>query len=71
MSKSLELLEKPLLQSVFFTDYLNHETVNITTCRPPSANPLQLWAHYLKSFRTVAIIFLGFRDFLIYPAKHF
>ena len=55
----------------FFTDHLNHKIVNKTTCRTPSANPRQLWAHQLKSFRTVAIIFRDFQDFLTYLAKYF
>ena len=29
----------------FFTDHLKHKTVNIMTCRMPSANPRQLYAH--------------------------
>ena len=29
----------------FFTGYLKHKTVNKTTCRTPSANPPQLYAH--------------------------
>ena len=36
-----------------------------------SPNPHQLRANWLKSFRTVAIIFWGFQDFLIYLAKYF
>ena len=36
----------------------------------PSANPRQLWVDLLKSFRTVAIIFWGFQDFLIYLEKY-
>ena len=55
---------------LFFTDHLNRKTVNKTTCRTPSANPCQLWVHLLKSVRTVAIIFWGFQDFLIYLAKY-
>ena len=51
----------------FVTDHLNHKTVNKTS----SANPRQLYAHQLKRFGTVAIIFLGFQDFLIYLEKYF
>ena len=29
----------------FFTDHLKHKTVNIMTCRTPSADPRQLCAH--------------------------
>ena len=36
---------------MFFTDHLNQNIVNKTTCRTPSANPRQLWTHLLKSFR--------------------
>ena len=34
---SLKLLVKPLLNSVFFTDHLNHEIVNKTTSGTPSS----------------------------------
>ena len=53
----------------FFTDHLNHKIVNKTTCWSHSANRRQLWT--LSNFRTVAIIFGGFQDFLIYLAKYF
>ena len=46
----LKLLVKPFLHTFLFTDHLNHKTVHKTTCRAPSANPRQLWAHKLKSF---------------------
>ena len=36
------LLVKPLLHSIFFTDCLNHKTVNKTTCRTPA----QILANY-------------------------
>ena len=42
-----------------------------TTSRTVSANPRQLCAHLLERFSTVTIIFLGFRDFLIYLANYF
>ena len=64
------IFSKTLATQLFFTDHLNHKTVNKTTWRTPSANPRQLWVHLLKSFRTVAIIFWGFQDFLIHLAKH-
>ena len=56
---------------LFFSGHLNHKTVNKTTCITPSVNPHQLWPHWLKSFRTVAIILWGFQDFLIYGPKYF
>ena len=64
MKISLKLPIKPLLQC-FFSDHLNHKTVNKTTCRMPSENPRQLWAHQLRSFGTVAIIFWGFQVYLV------
>ena len=66
----LKFLVKSSLH-IFFTDHLKHKTVNKITCRIPSANPLQLWAHYLKSFPTFMIIFWGVQNFLIYLAKYF
>ena len=42
---SLKLLVTALLHSIFFTDHLNHKTVNKTTCRTTTVNPCQLWAH--------------------------
>ena len=66
-----QIASKTFATQFIFTDHLNHKTVNNTTCRTPSANPRQLWAHQLKNFRTVAIIFRGFQDFLIYLAKYF
>ena len=42
---SLKLLVKYLIRSVFFTDHLKHKTVNKATCRTPSADPRQLYAH--------------------------
>ena len=68
---SLILLVKHLLYSFLFTDHLNLKTENKTTCITPSANPGLLSVHLLKSFRTVAISFWGFQDFLIYLAKYF
>ena len=65
------MLVKPLLQKFFFTDHLNHKVVNKTTCRTPSANPFQLWAHYLKSVRSVAIIFLRLSEFPDLSSKVF
>ena len=65
------MLVKPLLQKFFFTDHLNHKVVNKTTCRTPLANPFQLWAHYLKSVRSVAIIFLRLSEFPDLSSKVF
>ena len=48
---------KTFAEQCFFTDHLNHKTVNKITYRAPSANPPQLCVHYLKRFRTFAIIF--------------
>ena len=42
----------------FFAIHLNRKTACKITRRKPSANPRQLWAHQLKSFRTVIIILL-------------
>ena len=45
---SVKMLVKPcedLLHRVFFTDRLNHKTVNKTICRTLSANPHQLCDH--------------------------
>ena len=36
---------KTFATECFFTDYLNHKTVNKTTCRTPSANTRQVWAY--------------------------
>ena len=41
----LTLLVQPLLHNVFFTDHLNHKTVNKIPCRTPSANPRQVCTH--------------------------
>ena len=55
---AVKLLVKPLLYSVFFfTDHVNHKTVNKTTFRMPSANPYQLCIHYFESNQTVVITF--------------
>ena len=40
-----QIASKTFATQCFFTDYLNHEIVNKTTCRTPSANPRQLWPH--------------------------
>ena len=45
VSFSNQIASKTFATQCFFTDYLNHETVNKTTCRTLSANPHQLWAH--------------------------
>ena len=45
VSFSNQIASKTFATQCFFTDYLNHETVNKTTCRTLSANPRQLWAH--------------------------
>ena len=42
---------------IFFTNHLNHRTVNKRTYGTPSANPRQLCVAQLKSFSTGAIIF--------------
>ena len=39
----------------FFTNHLNHKTVNKATCRTLSANPCKLLGHLSKSFRTIRI----------------
>ena len=65
-----QIARKTFATQLFLIDHMNHKIVNKTTCRTPSANPRQLWVHLLKSFRTVAIIFWGFEDFLIYLAKY-
>ena len=36
------MLVKPLLEKAFFTNHLNHKTVNKTTCRRPQ----QILANY-------------------------
>ena len=48
---------KILATQCFFTDHLNHKTVNKKACRMPSANSRQQCAHYLKSFPTAMISF--------------
>ena len=65
-----QVASKTSATQCFFTDHLNLKIVNKTTCRTPSKNPRQLWTQ-LKSFRTVAIVFRGFQDFLIYLVKYF
>ena len=55
--KISQIASKAFATECFFTDHMNHRTINKTTCRTPSANPRQPWAHELKSFQTVAIIF--------------
>ena len=45
VSFSNQIASKTFATQCFFTDYLNHEIVNKTTCRTLSANPHQLWAH--------------------------
>ena len=45
VSFSNQIASKTFATQFFFTDYLNHETVNKTTCRTLSANPHQLWGH--------------------------
>ena len=40
-----EIAIKTFATECFFTDHLNHKTVNKTTCRKSSVNPRQLWAH--------------------------
>ena len=45
VSFSNQIASKTFSAQCFFTDYLNHEIVNKTTCRTLSANPHQLWAH--------------------------
>ena len=47
---------KTFATQYFFTDQLNHKTVNKAVCRTPSENPRQLWPYLLKSYRTVAIV---------------
>ena len=71
MKKHFSTASKGFATFCFFTDHLNHKIMNKTTCRTTSANPSQLWTHYLKSFRIVVIIFPGFQDFLIYLAIYF
>ena len=66
-----QIASKTFAIQLFLTDHFNHKTANKTACRTPSVNPRQLWVHLFKSFRTVAIIFWGFQDFLIYLAKYF
>ena len=39
------MASKTFASQCFFTDHWNHKTVNKKTCRKPSANPRQLWAH--------------------------
>ena len=58
-----QIPSKTFATQCFFTDHLNHKTVNKTTCRTSPANPCQLW--------TGVIIFWGFQDFLIYLAMYF
>ena len=36
---------KTFARQCFFTGHLNQKTVDKTTCRTPSGNPHQLWAH--------------------------
>ena len=70
--KNISLIaSKTFATQCFFTDHLNQETLNKTTCRTLSRNLRQLWQNSMKSFRTVMIIFWGFQDFLVYVAKHF
>ena len=45
VSFSNQIASKTFATLCFFTDYLNHEIVNKTTCRTLSANPHQLWAY--------------------------
>ena len=68
---SLKVLVKSLLRSDFFTNCLNPKFVNKKTGRMLTANPHQPLVHYLKSFRTVAIVFWVFQDFPIYLSKCF
>ena len=63
------MLVKSLIHSVFSLITRN-KTLYKTTCRTPSANPHQLCTNYLKSFVATIIIFLGFKDFLIYLTKY-
>ena len=64
-----QIASKIFATQCLFSEHLNHKTVNKATCRTPSANPCQLWTHWLKSFGNVAVISWGFEDFLIYLAK--
>ena len=41
----------------FFTDHLKYKIANKRTCRAPSPNPGQIFAHELKRFPSVIIIF--------------
>ena len=41
-----KFLAKNFTTQCFFIDHLNRKTINKTTCRTPSVNPHQLWAHY-------------------------
>ena len=40
-----QIAGKTFATECFFTDFLNHKTVNKTTCSTPSANSRQLWVH--------------------------
>ena len=51
------IASKTFATQCFFTDHLNQETLNKTTCRKLSRNLRQLWQNLMKSFRTVVIIF--------------
>ena len=51
-----------IVTQCFFTDHLNHKTVNKTTFRTPLANLHLLCAHWLKNFPTLMIIFSEFPD---------
>ena len=52
-----QIASKTFAKQCFFTDHLNHKTVNKRACKMSSANPRQLWTHPLKGFQTVAIMF--------------
>ena len=45
VSFSNQIASKTFSTQCIFTNYLNHEIVNKTTCRTLSANPHQKWAH--------------------------
>ena len=66
-----QIASKTFATQWFFTDPLNHKTVNKTICRAPSANPPDYGHISGKTFELLRLFFEAFRILLIYLAKHF